>query len=292
MNIKPIFRSGLAATKALMARIESHNLTLIAAGIAFYAFISIFPAIAVCVSLYGLVSEPSAVQDHIDIVGSVLPPEVLNLVRARLADIANDEESSLTWGLVIGIVLSLWSANRAMKAVAQGLNIAFEKEEDRGFIEFNLVTLGLTFVSSLIFIVVVAVAVALPPIVNYVLSNESAKILTTISSWTIILFMLFALFLLLYRKAPARRDLPKFSRSIPGSVFSTVFVLMGSILFSVYVAHFGSYDEEYGAISAVVVTLLWLYLCSFVFLLGAEFNGENRLFSGLFLQKGISNVSH
>lgn len=257
-------------------RVIQHNLALIAAGVAFYAFLSIFPAIASCISIYGLIADLQSVQEHFNHIASFLPPDVRNLVESRMKDVANDQDSTLTWGLIIGLLVSLWSANKAMKAIAQGLNITFEKEEHRGIIKFNLITLGLTFISAIIAILVISLTVLLPAIVGIVLSNESAQWLTTGLSFIILVFILTGQFILLYRIAPATKSTIEIKSSLPGALFSTTMILFGSVLFSLYVANFGKYEQQYGAISAVVVTLLWLFLSAFIFLLGAELNIELR----------------
>lgn len=261
-------------------RIEAHHLELISGGVAFYAFLAIFPAIATCISLYGLLADASTVESNIEAIAIFLPVEVKDLVFARMAHVATNQDSSLTLGLLVGIVLSLWSANRAMKAIAKGLNITYEKQENRGFIKFNLVTLTLTLISSMVVIVVFAITVILPMLVSYFLSQESAKIITVILSWLILIGVILSLFVVLYRYAPSRDERPKIRDSLPGALFATILVLLGSIAFSFYVSNFGKYDEEYGAIATVVVTLLWLYLSSFIFLFGAEFNGESRNVTG------------
>ena len=256
-------------------RMDEHSLSLIAAGVAFYAFLSIFPAIAACISVYGLVADPQSVQSQVQNFSGFLPPEVIDLIKSRMKDLANNQEKSLTMGLIFGVLVSIWSANKAMKAVAQGLNVAFEKEEDRGFIKKNLITLSLTLISSIVVIIVASVTVALPLLINYFLSSEAFEWLAKILSWLVLALLLLGLCLVLYRYAPARDKKPKLKDSMPGAIFTTIAILIGSIIFSVYVANFGKYEEEYGAIAGVVVTLLWLFLSSFLFLLGAEFNGES-----------------
>lgn len=259
----------------VFARIGSHHLSLVAAGVAFYGFLSIFPAIATIISLYGLVTDAQTVQSHINSITGFVPHDVKELLFRRMKDVASEQASSLNLGLVIGIVLSLWSANRAMKAITQGLNITYEKKETRGFIKRNFVTLALTLVTSLVTIVVILIAVFLPIVVSYFLSQDTTKVLTTIVSWLLLVAMLMGLMLCLYRYAPAREERPKMKESLLGAVFSTILIVLSSIAFSFYVSNFGKYDEEYGAISAVIVTLLWMFLGSFIFLLGAEFNGES-----------------
>lgn len=257
-------------------RADDHYLSLVAAGVAFYAFLSVFPAIATSVSLYGLVADAGTVRENIDTITGFIPAEVKELLFSRMKDVATDQNSTLTLGLVVGILVSLWSANKAMKAVAKGLNITYEENENRGFLKINLVTLALTIVTSLVSILIIVIAVVLPIVVNYFLSQGTAQVLTLILSWILLIGVLMGLFLLLYRYAPAREVRPHIRDSVPGAVFSTTLIIISSIAFSFYVKNFGKFDEEYGAIAAVVITLLWLYLGSFIFLLGAEFNGESQ----------------
>lgn len=261
---------------AMGDRVIEHNLSLIAAGVAFYAFLSIFPAIATFISIYGLIADLQSVQEHFNNIATFLPPDVRDLVESRMESVASKQDDTLTLGLIIGLLVSLWSANRAMKAIAQGLNITYEKAEDRGIIKVNLITLALTFVSAIVAILVIAITVFLPSVVGFVLSNESAQWLTTSLSFIVLLVILTGQFMLLYRIAPAKQAASKITSSIPGAVFSTVMVLLGSIGFSLYVANFGQYEQQYGAIAAVVITLLWLFLSSFIFLLGAELNITTR----------------
>ena len=271
-----MFKQLAKTVKDVYERANDHHLTLVAGGVAFFAFLSVFPAIATSISLYGLVADAGTVQENIDAITGFIPAEVKELLFSRMRDVASEQNSALTWGLVVGILVSLWSANKAMKAVAKGLNITYEKEEDRGFLKINIVTLALTIVTSVVSILVIVIAVFLPIVVNYFLSQGTAQILTLILSWVLLVGVLMGLFLLLYRYAPARDRHPKIKDSIPGALFSTTLVIISSIAFSFYVKNFGTFDEEYGAIAAVVITLLWLYLGSLIFLLGAEFNGESQ----------------
>ena len=266
----------IKTVKGVYTRVNDHHLTLVAGGVAFFAFLSVFPAIATSISLYGLVADAGTVQENIEAITGFIPAEVKDLLFSRMRDVASEQTSSLTWGLVIGVLVSLWSANKAMKAVAKGLNITYETKEDRGFFKINIVTLALTIVTSVVSILVIVIAVVLPIVVNYFLSQSTAQVLTQILSWVFLVGVLMGLFLLLYRYAPARDRRPHIKDSFPGALFSTTLIIVSSIAFSFYVKNFGTFDEEYGAIAAVVITLLWLYLGSLIFLLGAEFNGESQ----------------
>lgn len=259
----------------ILGRISSDRLSLVAAGVAFYVFLSIFPALAATISIYGLAADPHLVQNHVEALGQFLPKEVQSIISARIRDLASSQGSSLTLGLVIGILLSLWSANKAMKGVAQALNIAYDRQEDRGFVKVNVVTLALTLASSIAFIVALSVVVVVPILINAVLTVQSMEWIAIASSWTVFILVLIGMFLLIYNFAPALhergwRDL------LPGAIVAAVLFLIASVGFSLYVANFGKYDKQYGALGAVVVTLLWLYIGSYIFLLGAEINAQRN----------------
>lgn len=257
-------------------RVKKDRLSLVAAGVAFYTFLSIFPALATVISIYGLVADPQMVQQHIISMSGVVPKDVMDIVSVRMEKLASSGDSSLTLGVVIGIVVSLWSANKAMKAVSESLNIAYDKREDRGFIRINLVTLLLTLLSSIGFIVALSVVVIVPIFVSVFLSQNSAEVAITLISWVVFIALLVGMFLVLYRFAPARTGRPRWIDLLPGALFSAFLFVLASLVFSFYVSNFGKYDEQYGALGAVVVTMLWLFIGAFIFLLGAELNAERN----------------
>lgn len=256
---------------AIQHSVARDNLSLISAGVAFYGFLSIFPAIAAGISIYGLVSNPENIQSQLSLIDSLLPPDVLSLIENRLHDITSNTSDALTTGVVVGILLSLWSANKAMKAIAQALNIAHDRKEKRSFIRVNIVTLGLTLFSVFVFLFGFTAIIGVPIVVNFLLTYTWAEVLTAVLCWSVFIGTLMALFCLLYRFAPSSPH-DHWRKLLPGALMSTVFFISASILFSVYVGSFGSYDKQYGALGAVVIMLFWLYIGSFIFLLGAEIN--------------------
>lgn len=267
-------------------RIKGDSLSLVAAGVAFYIFLSIFPALASAMSVYGLVADPQTVERHINAISAFVPAEVLEIISERLTSIAETQEGSLTIGLIAGVLVSLWSANRAMKAIAKSLNIAYEVKEERGFIKFNLITLGLTVLASVVFIVGISVVVFMPVFVSVFLSDGPATVMTSLLSWSLFLIMLMGLCTVLYRVAPDRPKRP-WRQALPGAFITSIMFIIASVGFSFYVSNFGNFDEQYGTLGAVVITMLWLFIGAFIFLIGAEINAErlnpsrNRRSAGL-----------
>lgn len=255
-------------------RIEEDRLSMVAAGVAFYVFLSLFPMLAVAISIYGLALDPQSVQNHIEAMGRFVPKDVLDVVSTRIKDLASQQTRSLTLGVAGGILISLWSANKAMKAVAKALNIAYDTREHRGFIKLNAVTLALTLASSLAFIVALSVVVLVPILINAALASQSAGLITTLGSWAVFTLVLTGVFLMIYHYAPALHR--GWQNLFPGTIIAAVLFIIVSAGFSLYVANFGEYDKQYGALGAVVVTMLWLYLGAYVFLFGAEITAQQN----------------
>lgn len=261
---------------SVKSRMEDDSLSLVAAGVSFYAFLSIFPAIASALSIYGLVADTDDIGDNLSMLSVVIPEDVLSIVKERVTSIASNQESTLTFGLVLGLLLSLWSSNKAMKAVADALNVAYDMEENRNYLRKNLVTMALTLVSSIAVIVSLTVVAILPLVVTRFLSNDIAELTVSALGWGILIVVMFILFLVLYKFAPSRERRTDWRKLVPGAIFSTVMFVITSLLFSFYVTNFGKYDEEYGALGTVVVTLIWLLLGAYIFLIGAEINAQKN----------------
>lgn len=269
--------SDLKQTAAeLKARIKDDDLGLVAAGVAFFGFLSVFPALATVISIYGLVADPQSVQSHISAMSGAIPQDVLDIVSRRMESLASSKTASLTFGFVFGLLLSLWSANKAMKALAKALNIAYDTEEDRGIVKRNLVTLSLTLLASIVFIIAMAVVIVVPVLVSTLLSQQTTAVLTTVLSWLLFIALLTGLFLVLYRYAPARHRHDSWKSLLPGAIFASLSFVIASAAFSYFVGNFGRFDAQYGVLGAVVVMMLWLLIGAFIFLVGAELNAERN----------------
>ena len=258
--------------KRLTTRLTEDRISLVSAGVAFYIFLSIFPALASVISLYGLLTDPLDIQKHLEYFSDAIPTEAFGLLEDQIIRFTESEQKKLGGGLIVGLAISMWSANKAMKAVAQSLNIAFNFKEDRSFLKVNLITLGLTFISSIAFTFTLAILIVIPVIVSSILTEAIVEGFVVLVSWLMLISAIFAVFTMLYRKAPAMHNRINTKSLIPGSLSATILLLFGSVSFSLYVANFGSYDAQYGTLASVVVTMLWLYIGAFIFLTGAEIN--------------------
>jgi membrane protein len=249
------------------------NLSMIAAGVAFYAFLAIFPALAAMVSVYGLAFDPHEVQEQIAAISALLPRQAAGILTDQLAQLTAEPSQGLGWGLALGLVLTLWSASQGVKALMTSLNVVYDEEETRGFVRYNLTALALTF-AALVFVLVTLAVIALVPVaISFLGLTGVVEWAVRLLRWPILAALVMVGLAALYRFAPARAR-PQWRWVSWGAALATMLWLLGSIAFSVYVSNFGSYDETYGTFGAVVVLMLWFNLTAYVILLGGELNAE------------------
>lgn len=265
----------LQVTKRSLKEVGEDNLTLIAGGIAYSWFLSLFPMMIAAVSIYGLVVEPSEVQAQVDDFASGLPQAAQDLILKQLSSITSSSGGGMSLTLILSIALALWSASAGMAGLVQALNIAYDEKDERNFV----IKRGLAILLTLGFLMFIALAILLVGVFPIVLSALGTNAFVTVLAQIIrivVLVATFGLFLaLLYRVAP-HRDAPQLKWLSLGAIVATVIWVVASVLFSFYVDNFGSYSETYGALAGVVVLLLWFWLTSLVILLGAEINAETE----------------
>jgi membrane protein len=254
--------------------VKADQVPLLAAGVAFYVLLALFPAIIAGVSIYGLVADPQTVRDQINQLAKSLSPETAKLIGTQIQQVTSSAGGALGLATVIGILTALWSASSGMKALITGVNLAYDETEGRKFVKLR----GLSILMTLGAMVLLGVALAL--IVGFPAVPDSWP---TPLQWAaaILRFVLLAVLLLaglaaLYRYAPDR-DKPKWGWASPGSVVATVLWVLASVGFSIYVNAFGNYNKTYGALAGVIILMFWLFLTAFVVLVGAEWNAEMEL---------------
>ena len=252
------------------------NLSVIAAGCAFYALFAIFPALSVLIALYGLTADPAAVTAQFSMLSSVLPPDAFDMVVDQTTRIADASGHALGWSLVVSLGLALWSVTLLVQAMFSALNVAYEEPEQRSFFRFYLSTF-LFALAGIVGGVVTLLAVVYVPIVfafaGYTTDYDRFIVLVR---WPVLALMVLFLLACLYRYGPSRHT-AKWRWVTAGSLFATIMWLMASAGFSLYVANFANYDKFYGSLGAVIVLMFWLYITFYIVLLGAEINAELEL---------------
>jgi len=269
-------RQSLKATaKELSDRLREHNTTLVAAGVAFYAFLALVPALIAFISVYGLVANPSDVKHEVDNVAAALPHEVQRFLVFQLDSIAKANTSAVSVTLLVAILVALWSASGGMAALITGIHVARGTDEPRSFVTKRGKALALTFGAIVFLGVVVFLIAALPPLVAD--AGSVGRIGLQILRWPILAVVMVVGVALLYRFSTRERAHGWLGVVTPGSVVATAGWLVVSALFALYTANFASYSKTYGALASIIVILLWLWLSSLLVLVGAELDGSRSV---------------
>ncbi len=254
---------------------KEDNISLLAAGVAYYGFLALFPALIALVTIYGLVADPVQVRDQVESLSKTLPPDTAKLIGDQLTSIAAGSSQALSVGLAVSVLGALFSASGSVGNIVKAINIAYDEEDTRGFLKLRGLSLLLTLGAVLFFVVSIGLVAVLPAVLQQVGLGTIGVIAVGIGRWVgLVVFVLLAL-AIVYRYAPDR-DNPKFKWVGLGSIVATVLWLLGSAAFSFYITNFGKYGKTYGALAGVVVLLLWLYLTAFIVLFGAEINSETE----------------
>jgi membrane protein len=253
-------------------RIREHNLTLVAAGVAFYAFLAFVPALIAFISIYGLVADADDVTEQVEDIASALPQEVQDFLVFQLTSIVDASRAGVSITLVIAIAIALWSASGGMAALITGIHVAHEQDEPKSFVAKRGKALLLTLGAIVFLSVVIFVIAAVPPLLDDV-GGTAGSVVFGVLRWPILFALMIFGIGLLYKFA--LKDNPSAWMGIvtPGSVIATLGWLIVSALFAFYTANFASYSETYGALASIIVVLVWLWLSSLLVLLGAEVDG-------------------
>ncbi|TEW86719.1 YihY/virulence factor BrkB family protein [Psychrobacter sp. 230] len=243
------------------------------ASVGFFGFLSIFPVMAVFVLLYGLAFSPAEMQEQISLLSQFIPDTVYEVLNSRLSELVSTTTSALTFSLLISSLLALYAGSKGIKSLIILINLAFHITQERSFVQSTIRAVGLTFAAVIVLIIAVSSIAIIPLGAAYFPFPQIAKTIALWSRWPILTSIIFLSFLGLYRLAP-NRDAVALKKLIPGAALATVLWIILSILFSIYVQNFNNYSAEFGALSAAVVIMLWLYYSAFIVALGAIFNSE------------------
>ena len=249
------------------------QVSLAAAGCAFYATLALFPAISVLISVYGLAFDVQAVEQQLQVLRDVLPPPAFAMIDDRVHELVSQPNGTLSIGLVVSLLVAFWSAATGTKSVLSALNVAYETTERRGILRFQLIGLLMTLSAVAAATAAIAVLVLLPTVISFVgLSNYSAELINVLSI-VLLVVLVGGTIALLYRFGPSRRR-PSNQHIFPGAILATALWLVASVGLSFYVSHIARLGVTYGPLGAVVAIMLWFYITAYAVLLGAELNGQ------------------
>jgi membrane protein len=255
------------------AEAKQDDVSLLGGGVAFFALLALVPALVAVVSIYSLVADEASVVRQVQDTLGTAPQEVRDMVTEQLRSIVGSSSSGAGIAAVVGIVVALWSASSGMSHLIGAINLAYDEEETRGFVKMHALSLAMTLAAIVFLLVSFGTIALVPALIAKTGLGTAARVSIGVVRWIVLLVgMMFGL-AVLYRYGPAR-DAPKWSWASPGAIFATISWLVLSLGFSLYTANFGRYNETYGTLGAIVVTMLWLYLTAVAVILGAELNAE------------------
>jgi membrane protein len=232
--------------------LAADNISIVAAGVAYYIFLALFPGLAATVSIYGFVMDPATLQKHVQ---------------------AGATGNRLGWAALAGALLALWSAAKGMSSLMEALNIVYDEKEQRGFIRRNATALLLTLAFIVFLLVFLGIIAGVPAVLSSLNVDDTVVRIVGYLRWPLLAVAQIVALAVLYRYAASRAE-PKWRWITPGAIIATILWLAGSAAFSLYVSYFASYNKTYGALGVVVILLTWLLLSVYSVLLGAEINAE------------------
>ncbi|MDA9865186.1 YihY/virulence factor BrkB family protein [bacterium] len=253
--------------------IAADRVGLIAAGVAFYGLLALFPAITALIALSGLLVEPSQIVDQLESLSGLMPEEVITIVTKQATAVAGSREGGLGLAALFGILVALYSASKGMASLIEGINVAYDEEEKRGFIRLKFVTFALTVFLMIGLLIALMATLGLPVVLAVLELGAVFEILMTAGLWLGLFCLTVFGLSVLYRYAPSR-DEPEWKWASTGAVVACVIWVVASAGFAFYVGNFGSYNESFGTLAGVIVLLMWFWISAFIILLGAELNAE------------------
>ena len=264
-------RGWIDVVKRTAAELRADNVPVVAAGVAFFFFLALVPALLAVVSVYGLVAEPADVRDQLASYLTAAPTDARELVLDQVENITTQPRAGLGVGVAVSVALALVSASKGAVSLVAALNIAYDEEETRKFLRLRLLALSITLGMTL---------AAVGGVGGMVLVGNLADRLGTVGEvavgvlrWPVLGTLVVLGLAALYRYAP-NRDNAQWRWVTPGALLAAVLWLVGSALFSLYLSAFGDLQKTYGSLAAVAALLLWLQLTAYVIVFGAEFDAE------------------
>lgn len=264
-----------SAIKGMFNTMADLNLGLIAAGVAFYGMLALFPTLAAVIAIWGFFSDPAVVETQVALLERFVPSDAYLILQDQIAKLVGANESALGWTTLISLTAALWSARAGVAALIQGLNTIY-REKNRGGVRHYVTAFGVTFLLIGVALVALASVVIAPVVLKFLPLGPMAAMALSAVRWLTAIGVVVLGLGVVYRFGPNRRG-ARPGWLTPGAFLAVVIWAAASYAFSFYLANFGNYNRIYGALGAVIALLMWLYISAFVVLLGALLNAELEL---------------
>lgn len=257
----------------VFAAVQEDRVMLVAAGVTFYLLLSIFPAMTALVSLYGFFADPASITDRLSFLNEIMPPEGLSIFFDQLRSLAGEKRSALSFGLIFGLAIALWSANNGVKALFEAMNIAYGEDEKRSFLRLNLVSFAFTLGGLIGLIILVVGLGVIPAIIAVVNLGGVTEMVLRVLRWPVLLVVIAFGITLLYRFGPSR-ERARLRWVTWGAVMAALLWVVGSLGVSYYLSNIADYNATYGTLGALIGFLFWTWISAIIVILGAEVNAE------------------
>jgi membrane protein len=266
----PAWREIFWRVKAAM---DHDRVLIVAAGVTFYAILSLFPMIAAFVALYGLFADRGDVASLVEGMRGAVPAEVLTLMEEQLDRLMAVDAGALSLTSLIALAVAFWSANGGVKGLIEAMNVAYNEREGRSFVKLNLTAMSMTLGGMALVATLIALSAVIPVIVALFPGDGWRDMLLLWGRWPVMAGLLILGLAVIYRFGPDRRA-AKWRWITPGAMVAAVGMIVVSVGFSFYTANFAAYGDTYGSLGTVIVVMMWFWLTSIVVILGAEINAE------------------
>lgn len=256
--------------KAFSAKLRDDSVSAFAAQAAFFIILSVFPFVIFLLTLLRYL--PIFDGETISIPDNLFPAAIMPTLESILGELVENSSGTV---LSLAVIAALWSASRGILSLSRGLNAVYERKETRNYFLLRFISCIYTFLLAIMIIVSLALLVFGNQLYQLVIAKfpmlrDFAIVLMSIRSLvSLTLFTLF--FALLYMILPNEKT--KFWYELPGAIFTSAGWLLFSYLFSYYIDHMSNFSYTYGSLAAIVICMLWLYFCMYIFFIGAEING-------------------
>ncbi|MEL7271864.1 MAG: YihY/virulence factor BrkB family protein [Pseudomonadota bacterium] len=257
----------------VLSEFSNDRIMLVAAGITYYLLLALVPSLTALVSLFSLFADPVTIGAQIQQLNAIIPGGAINIIDEQLQRLTSQDNTALSFAFILSLGVALWSTNAGVKALFDGMNVAYDETEERGFIKLTAVSLSFTLILVVSAMIAAGVMIVLPVAFAFIGMDQNTELLVQILGFAVLLLLISLLLATLYRWGPSR-DAARWRWITPGSVFTTFAIIMASAGFSFYVANFGSYNATYGSLGAIIGFMTWIWICTTLVLLGAEINAE------------------
>ncbi|KRS18379.1 YihY/virulence factor BrkB family protein [Roseovarius indicus] len=259
--------------RRLIAGIPADHLSVVAAGVAFFGLLAIFPAVVALISIAGVLLDPADVASQLEVYVTMLPQEAAAIIEDQILKVTGGDEKATGFAAILGLLLAIYGATRGMMTLMEGMNIAYGERETRGFVRLYATGVALTVVIIVGLLTALVFMIVLPAVVGFLGLSGAMETAITWLQWPVLAVLAILGLAVLYRFGPARTP-ARWRWISPGAVVAMILWMIGTIGFSLYTQNFASYNETYGTLGGVIILLTWLWLSSFIVLAGAKLNAE------------------